>query len=379
MDFFLTRRQQELINMVQDLMTNEIGPSLLGPSDPEGFDYDLVQKLARHNLVCPIVPKEYGGLGLDRFTTALIMEEIAAGHPGLAAVVAATLHAAEPIILAGTQDQKERFLPSLIGRKAGLASFALTEPSGGSDLTRMETYAVKKGQAFFINGSKDYIINAPVANFISLIAATDQTRNKASIRVFIIPGELPGLIIGKRHTTSGLNYAAISEVIFDNTRLEESCVIREDEAGSGYLLINQTFDRGRAMVAAISVGIARRAIEAAIKFAEDREQFGTQIKNHQAVAFTLADMATDIEMARLLYWKAGWLIDQGGDYSTASAMAKLASSQIAQRVTCGEADILGARAYEKGTLLEQLVRDARVLSTIEGTNNINRLLIASQL
>lgn len=360
-------------------MQKEISPSLLDPGDPELFDWCPIQKLARHNLVCPIVPKEYGGLGLDRFTTALIMEEIAAEHPGLAALVAATLHAAEPIILAGSKEQKERFLPNLTGKKAGLASFALTEPSGGSDLTKMNTCAIKKGPAFFINGNKDYIINAPVASFISLIAATDQTRNKASIRVFIIPGELPGLIIGKRHTTSGLNYAAISEVIFDNTRLEESCVIREEEAGSGYLLLNQTFDRGRAMVAAISVGIARRAIETAIEFAENREQFGSQIKNHQAVAFTLADMATDVEMARLLYWKASWLIDQGGDYSTASAMAKLASSQIAQRVTCGAADILGAQAYEKGTLLEQLVRYARVLTTIEGTSNINRLLIASQL
>ena len=360
-------------------MEKEISPSLLVPRATEGFDWDLVRKLARHNLVCPIVPKEYGGLGLDRFTTALIMEVIAAGHPGLAAVVAATLHAAEPIILAGSREQKERFLPSLTGRKAGLASFALTEPGGGSDLTKMETCAIKKDSAFFINGCKDYIINAPVASFISLIAATDHSRNKSSIRVFIIPVDLPGLKIGKRHTTSGLNYAAISEVIFDNTRLDESHVIREDEAGSGYLLLNQTFDRGRAMVAAISVGIARRAMEAAVEFAEEREQFGTRIKHHQAVAFALADMATDIEMARLLYWKAGWLIDQGGDYSTASAMAKLASSHIAQRVTCQAADIIGARAYEKGSLLEQLVRDARVLSTIEGTSNINRLLIASQL
>ncbi|MGE5390974.1 MAG: acyl-CoA dehydrogenase family protein [Deltaproteobacteria bacterium] len=379
MDLSLTRKQQELINKVQKLMQEDIAPSLLSPREPEGFDWSPVQILARHNLVCPIVPKEYGGLGLDRFTTALVMEEIAAGHPGLAAVVAATLHAAEPIILAGSPEQKERFLPNLTGKKACLASFALTESSGGSDLTKMETCAVKKGRAFLINGSKDYIINASIASFISLISATDHTRPKASIRVFIVPGELSGLKIGKRHLTSGLNYAAISEVIFDNTRLDESNVIREDEAGSGYLLLNQTFDRGRAMVAAISVGIARRALEAAIEFAEEREQFGTMIKNHQAVAFTLADMATEIEMARLLYWKAGWLIDQGGDYSTASSMAKLASSHIAQRVTCEAADITGARAYEKGSLLEQLVRDARVLSTIEGTSNINRLLISSQL
>jgi len=379
MDFSLTRKQQELIGRVQELMQQEISPSLLDPRDTDVFDWSLVQKLAAHNLVCPIVPKEYGGLGLDRFTTALLMEEIAAGHPGLAAVVAATLHAAEPIILAGSQGQKERFIPCLTGKKASVASFALTEPRGGSDLTNMETCAMKKGKVFAITGTKDYVINAPVASFISLIAATDHSKNKASIRVFIVPGDLPGLKIGKKRQTSGLNYAAISQIIFDNTRIDESDVIKEDEAGSGYLLLNQTFDRGRAMVAAISVGIARRALEAAIDFAEEREQFGTKIKNHQAVAFTLADMATEIEMARLLYWKAGWLIDKGGDYSTASSMAKLASSHIAQRVTCQAADIVGARAYEKGSLLEQLVRDARVLSTIEGTSNINRLLISSQL
>lgn len=379
MDLSLSRKQQELICRVKDLMQNEISPCLFNVHDPEVFDWSLVEKLAAHNLVCPIVPKEFGGLGLDHFTMAMIMEEIAAGHPGIAAVVAATLHAAEPIILAGTQQQKELFLPTLTGKKAGLASFAMTEPRGGSDLTNMQTFAQKKGIAFLITGTKDYIINAPVASFISLIATTDHSKGKAAIRVFIVPGDLPGLKIGKKHQTAGLNYAAIAEVIFDNARIYETNVIKQGEAGSGYLLVNETFDRGRAMVAAISVGIARRAMEAAIEFAEEREQFGTRIKNHQAVAFTLADMATEIEMARLLYWKASWLIDKGGDYSTTSSMAKLASSHIAQRATCEASDIMGARAYEKGSLLEQLVRDARVLSTIEGTSNINRLLIASQL
>ncbi len=243
----------------------------------------------------------------------------------------------------------------------------------------MKTCAVKKNNKFYITGSKNYVINAPVARFISLIAATGYKNNKASIRIFLVPGDTPGLKLGKKHYTSGLNYAAISELIFDNTCVDETNVIRENEAGSGYLLLTQTFDRGRAMVAAISVGIARAAMEDAITFAEERKQFGTSIKNHQAVSFALADMATRIEMTRLLYWKACWLIDNGGDYSAASAMAKLASSHIAQQVTCEAADIIGARAYEKGSLLEQLVRDARVLSTIEGTSNIQRILIASQL
>lgn len=379
MDFSLNTRQRKLVEMVRELVNAELKPHLLSSPVSNGFDWKLIRRLAEHNLVCPTVPEEYGGRGLDRLTTALLMEEIAAGHPGVAAVIAATLHAVEPILLAGSDEQKARFLPVLTGKDAGLAAFALTEASGGSDLSIMRTCAIWKERGFYLNGAKDYVINAPVASWTAVIGATSGGQQKASMRVFLLEQNKEGWSMVKQRETSGLNYAPIGEIKFENVFIEESSVIKGKEAGSGYLLLTQTFDRGRAMVGAISVGIARAALETALEFAESRVQFGTSIKNHQAIAFSLADMATRVEMARLMTYKACWLIDKGGDYSAASAMAKVVGSETAQQATCAAADILGARGYEKGSLVEQLVRDARVLSTIEGTNNMQRAVIASQL
>lgn len=379
MDLSLTKLQKELVEAIRGIADQELRPTALTNSAEKGFKWDAIRSLARLNLVCPTVPKEYGGRGLDLFTTGLVVEEIASVNPGAAAVIAATLHAAEPIILAGTEEQKQSFLPGLTGKKAGLAAFALTEPTGGSDLNAMTSMAVPGQNGYRLNGCKDYVINADVANFTSVIAATDLKTPKPSLRVFVVPDQTPGLTVDHIYNTSGINFARIGRLCFKDAMIEKGNVIKSREAGSGYLLLTQTFDVGRALVSALAVGIARAALEAALHFADQRIQFGTAIKNHQGVAFTLADMATQIEMARLMTWKACWLIDRGGDYSSASAMAKLASSNIAQQVTCAAADIMGARAYERGNLVEQLVRDARVLSTIEGTNNIQKAVIASLL
>lgn len=382
MDFSLNNKQRKVVELVRELVTDEIKPSLLASSSPydNSFDWNLIRKLAEYNLVCPTIPQDFGGIGLDRLTTALVMEEIAAGHAGLAAVIAATLHAVEPVLLAGTPEQKDKYLPVLAGKNAGVAAFALTEASGGSDLAMMSTCAVRAPEGhYYVNGIKDYVINAPVASWMAVIAATSPENKKLSLRVLLIDKNNQGVYPGRKRETSGLNYAPIGEIQFKNALIRKNNIIKGSETGSGYLLLTQTFDRGRAMVGAISVGIARAALDAALAFAEERVQFGTILKHHQAVAFTLADMAARIEMARLMTFKACWLIDKGEDYSAASAMAKVTASETAQFVTCAGADILGARGYEKGSLIEQLVRDARVLSTIEGTNNMQRMVIASQL
>jgi len=379
MDFSLNSYQKELVFRTREV-AGEIKRIALSPDfSAEQFEEKIVRILARNNLLCPTIPKEYGGLGLDRFTTALVIEEIAAGFPSAAAVVDATIHAAEPILLAGSSRQKEAYFPLLIGDNAGLASFALTEAAGGSDLFLMQTTAAKSGDGFLLNGTKDWVINVAQAKFVAVIAAIDENKKKSSLRVFIVPQSTPGLKLGVKRETIGLEFAYIGEIIFDQAYIDKSNVIKSDEAGSGYLLLTQTFDLGRAMVGATSVGIARAAYETALEYAGNRVQFGTSIMNHQAIAFALADMATKIEMARLITWKACWLMDQGGDYSVVSAMAKVAASTIAQEVTALAADILGAKGSEKGSFIEQLVRDARVLTTIEGTNNIQKLFISSQL
>jgi len=379
MDFSLNKQQHDLVLMTREI-AGEIKSIALNPDfSTEQFETKIVRLLAQNNLLCPTIPKEYGGRGLNRFTTALIIEEIAAGFPSAAAVIDATIHAIEPILLAGSKWQQEEYLPMLAGANAGRASFALTESTGGSDLSLITTKAVKEGEGFLLNGSKDWVINAARAKFIAVIAAIESSRKKADLRVFIVPQSARGLKMGVKRNTIGLDYAYIGEIIFDQAYIDKSNVIKSDEAGSGYLLLTQTFDLGRAMVGATSVGIARAAYETALEYAENRLQFGTSIRNHQAIAFALADMATKIEMARLITWKACWLMDNGGDYSAVSSMAKVAASTIAQEVTTQAADILGAKGCEKGAFIEQLVRDARILTTIEGTNNMQKLVISSQL
>ncbi len=381
MDFSLNDRQKQLVMQVRELVEQEIKPYVLvnSFSRQQEFDWYLVNQLSELNLVCPTIPVEYGGLGLDIFTTALVIEEIAAGCPGLAAVVDTNVHAVQPILLAGSSSQKERYLPLLTGKNVRIASFAVTEPSGGSDINSMQTYANKTRRGFVLNGCKDYIFNAPQADFISVFAMTDKLHKKASLRCFIIPARTTGVTIGSTRDIAALEYAHIAEVLFDNAVIESDMVIKLDESYSGYLLLSQTLDIGRVVVGATSVGIARAAYELAYEYAENRLQFGKKIKNHQAVAYDLVEMATKIEMARLMTWKACWLIDQGDDYTIASAMAKLSASIIAQEVTGIAADILASRAFEKGSVSEQLLRDARVLSTVEGTNNIQRNIIASLL
>lgn len=381
MDLSLDAKQLEYIELIKELGREKIVPysSTLDNSADAAFDWQFIKFLGEHNLVCPTIPAEYGGLGLDHFTTALIMEEIAALCPGLAAVVDTNVHAVEPLLLAGSERQKEQFLPALTGKDAGLAAFALTEPAGGSDISNMTTNADKRPWGYVINGKKDYVLNAPLASFILLFAFTDNDNKKNSMRAFIVPTGTPGCTVGPAHSLSTLDYAQTASISFENVNLPYDLIIKEQEICSGYLLMGQTLDLGRALVGATSVGIARAAYELAREFADNRLQNGISIGNHQVIAHMLADMATKIELARLMTWKASWLIDQGGDYTVPSAMAKVTASTYAQQVTAMASDIIGARAFEKDSFIERLVRDARVLSTIEGTNNIQKNLIASLL
>lgn len=381
MDFSVNREQQDLINMVRDLTEGKIRPYASSHDFTEETDFDryLIGLLGEHNLICPTIPTKYGGLGLDIFSTALVVEEIAAASPGLAAVLNANIHAVVPLILGGSSEQKARFLPMLTGPSARLAAFALTEASGGSDIETMSTLAKKSDQGYFMTGQKDYIINASEADIICVFAATDPLQKRSSQRCFILPGQTPGLSVGPLRRMAVLDYARICSINFDNAWIDADQVIKGDESYSGYLLLQQTFDIGRVLVGATAVGFARAAYEIADKFAGERSQFGKPIKQHQSVTHNLVEMYRQIEMARLMTWKACWLIDRGEDYTVASALAKISGSLAAQKVTGMATDILGARAFEKGSLIEELTRSARVLSVLEGTNNVQRNTVAALL
>lgn len=378
-DFNINPEQKELVEEVRALAQSLIAP-LAGQLDKAGdntFDFGPVKTLAESNLLTPTVPKEYGGRGLDYFSTALMLEELGAASAGVATVVAANIHAASPIILAGTGRQKEIFLSSQTASEPNLAAFALTEPDSGSDIAAVATLAEKTNGGWEINGVKDFVINGGVAHFTTLFAATDMQNKKAGMMAFIIPSVTPGLRVGAVRNKMGIRYARTVELIL------EKAVVAGDLAigpkGGAYLLLMQTFDRGRALSGAIGVGIARAAYEFALQFSKERHQFGKLVFSQQAISFTLAELAIKIESARLLVWKACWLIDNDLDYTLASSMAKIAGSQVAQEVAAAAMDICGGRGYLKQYPVERYLRDSRVLSLIEGTNHIQKAIIASLL
>lgn len=374
-------QQKELVRTIHELCEQEIKPYYLSKDFARDYDFDwhLLELLGELNLICPTVPVEYGGLGLDIFTVVLIMEEISTVCPSLATIIETNIHFTQPLLLAGSDRQKEEILPKLTGKKACINSFALTEPTGGSDINSMTTCAERISDSFLINGRKDYVINAPEAEYISLFAFTDPSHKKSTMRCFVLPRSTPGIRIGTLRDMSVLDYVRQAEIIFDNVKVTQDMVLKEEAPYSGYFLLTQTFDSGRVLTAATSVGIAQAAYKLTRDFANQRIQFNRKIIHHQAISYALVDMATKIEMARLLTWKACQLILQGEDFTIASAMAKLSATTIAQEVTAAAADILGASSLIKGSLINRLCNDARMLSIVEGTNNIQRNIIASLL
>lgn len=391
-DFSLTAEQEKLVEELRGLVTRKIAFSSL-EFDRIGdrtFDFSLAKILAELNLLTPTIPRDYGGRGLDYFTTALVLEELSAGCAGLAAVVTANIHAASPIILGGTTSQKESFLSLLTNPHVNLAAFALTESGSGSDIGEMKTFAAPLSQEgcnaaagpdssgqWLVNGSKDYVINGGVAKFISLFATTDPRNIRGSMMAFIVPSGTPGMSVGAVRNKMGIRYANTVQLVFDTLIVHREFVI--GRPGSAYLLLMQTFDRGRSLAGAVGVGIARAAFDYALKYSKERVQFGNPVYSYQGISFTLADLATKIEAARMLVWKACWLIDRELDYTMASSMAKLAGSRVAVEAASAAMEICGGGGYMVGHPVEKYLRDARVMPLIEGTDHIQKAVIASLL
>lgn len=378
-DFSLSQEQEQLVEEVRDLAAKHIAPvaGKLDDSGDQQFDFGPAEILAGRNLLTPTVPVEYGGRGLNYFSTALVAEELGAVCAGAATVVMANIHAASPIILAGSEKQKKTFLPLLSASRPHLAALALTEPEAGSDVAAMSTVAVEKDGVWEVSGEKVFVINGGVASFTTLFAMADRHKDKAGMMAFIVPRDMPGFKVGEVHNKMGIRYARTTSLLLRKTPVPESLAI--GKKGTAYLLLMQTFDRGRALVGAVGVGIARAAYEFALQFSKQRHQFERPIFSRQAISFALADLATKIESTRLLVWKACWLIDNDLDYTMASSMAKIAGSQVAQEAAAAAMDICGGRGYLKEYPLEKYLRDARALSLLEGTNYIQRVIIASQL
>ena len=377
MDFALTEEQLLVKQNAREFAEKEIAPQLEELEREGEFPRQLVKRLGELGYLGMVVPAEYGGSGLDYLTYLLAVEEFSRVDSGAAMSVG--LHnslAAPPLLDFGTEEQKRKYLPGVASGEL-LAAFALTEPEAGSDAANVQATAVPDGDGWVINGTKNFISNGSVADFVILFVMTDRERGARGITGFVVDTDRPGFRVGTVEKKMGTKLCPAAEIIFEDYRAPK--VSQLGELNSGFRVAMQTLDGGRVSVGAQCVGLAEAAFEAALGYARERVQFGKPIAKFQAIQWMLADMRTEIDAARALTWYACWLKDQGKRYSRQAAEAKLFSSEMANRVAHRAMQIHGGYGYMEDYPVEKIFRDARITSIFEGTNEIQRLVIASDL
>jgi len=373
----LTEDQRSLQQLVRDFAKKEIAPRAASYDHSEEFPWDNVKGLAALGLMGMPVPEEYGGAGLDTLSYVLAVEEISKACAATGAVM--SIHTSAgilPILLFGTQAQKERYVPDLAeGRKVG--AFALTEPNAGSDAGAVTTTAKPDAGGYVLNGTKCFISNAGPAEIYCVFAKTTPGRGVKGITGFIVEKGTPGFRIGKKEEKMGIRASATAELIFDNCRIPAEN--RLGQEGEGFKIAMVVLDSARIGVGAQAVGIAQAAYEEALAYAKVREQFGKPIAANQAVGFMLADMAIQIEAARQLVHHAARLKDAAVPFGKEAAMCKTFASDIAVQVALDAIQILGGYGYSREYPVERLLRDAKITQIYEGTNQIQRVVIANQI
>ncbi len=376
-DFELSEEQQAFRDLARDFTRQEIIPRARQADESGEFPLEVLRRAHQAGLLNLEVPEEYGGAGLGAFEVALIAEEMGAGCAGITTSLLGNGLALLPILLFGSAEQKVRFLPAFCAEPR-LAAFCLTEPGAGSDASAVSTVARREGGEYVLDGVKTFITNGGLASLYTVIASTDRSRGARGLSAFVVPADTPGLSTGKKERKMGQRASDTREVIFEGVRIPAEN--RLGKEGEGFRILVETLNRARVGVAAIGVGLARAAFEAARDYAHQRVQFGKPIASYQAVQFMLADMAIGVETARLLTWRAARAYDRGeAEAERLSAMAKCYASDTAMRITTDAVQILGGYGYMQDYPVEKFMRDAKLLQIYEGTNQIQRLIIARRL
>ncbi len=375
-DFSLTEDQVALQDMAREFAEKEMRPKAAAYDQGHDFPEEVMRKAFEVGFLTCTVPAEYGGGGLGDFETALISEELARGCAGMYTTMMANSLAFTPIVLFGTDEQKKLFFAPFTKGMA-FASYCLTEREAGSDTSAIRTTARKAGADYVLNGSKCFITNGGVASLYTVFANAAPGKGARGLSVFIVPRGTPGLSVGKVEDKMGQRASNTSELFFEDVRVPaENRLGRE---GQGFVVAMRTFDKTRAAVGAAGVGIARAALEYAIDYAKTRVQFGKPIASFQATAFKIAQMAMEVDAARLLVWRAAWLMDHGQTCGAQSAMAKCFGSDVGMRTALEALQIFGGYGYMRDYPIEKLVRDAKLLQIYEGTNEIQRLVISREV
>jgi acyl-CoA dehydrogenase len=376
--FALTEEQKALQQLAREFAEREIRPKAAAYDEHSTHPTDVIAKAHEVGLMNPHIPEEYGGLGLPGFDGMLVGEELSWGCSGIAVSIVVNTLGAGPVLLAGSDEQKRKWLPPLLDEPI-LCSFGLTEPDAGSDVARIKTTAERRGDEYVLNGSKTFITNAGHAAWTVVFAKTDASKGHRGLSAFIVPMDSPGVTVEKHLDKMGQRATDTSAFSLQDVAVPAGNRIGEE--GDGFKVAMQTLDFTRPGTAAGAVGVAQAALDYAVEYAKERVTFDVPIAMHQGVNFLVADMATEIEAARLLVWQAAWMLDSGyGRRATLySSFAKRFAADTAMKVTTDAVQVFGGYGYIKEYPAEKLMRDAKLFQIYEGTSQIQRLVIAREI
>ncbi|MDD4910285.1 MAG: acyl-CoA dehydrogenase family protein [Candidatus Omnitrophica bacterium] len=377
MDYLLTEEQKMIRDLCRQIARDKIKPVAAKYDASEEFPWDMMKILAQSDLFAIFIPAEYGGMGGGVLDLCIATEELSRACGGISVCYAASALGTFPIILFGTDEQKKKYLPPLAkGEK--IAAFGITEPAAGSDASAIQTTAKKSGDHYILNGTKHFITNGGEAEIYVIIAMTDKAKGARGASAFIVEKGTPGFTFGKKEDKLGIRASATRELVFTDCKIPAANLLSKE--GMGFIVTMHTFDKSRPGVAAQALGIAQGALDEAVKYSTEREQFGKSIASFQGIQWMLADMATEVEAARALVYSVARHVDAGvKNVSKESAMAKLFASDVAMKVTTDAVQILGGYGYMKEYPVEKHMRDAKITQIYEGTNQIQRNIIALQL
>ncbi|MFZ4739331.1 MAG: acyl-CoA dehydrogenase family protein [Bradymonadia bacterium] len=375
-DFKLTSEQEQLRQLAHDFAANEIRPVARHHDETGEYPHAVLKKAWELGLMNTHIPESCGGLGLGTFEGVLIAEENGWGCTGISTAMEANTLAEVPVIVAGTEAQKKKYLGRMID-ECLFCAYCVTEPDAGSDVVGGRTRAELRGDKYILNGEKMWITNGDKANWYFVLAKTDPTAGHRGMTAFIVDRDSPGIEVSQKLWNMGQRASDTRGIKF--TDVEVPVENRLGPEGEGFKIAMKAFDKTRPLVAGAAVGLARAAFEYAADYAKDRKSFGQPLYNHQAVAFMLADMAKDIEAARLLVWLSGWTIDQGVRNTKHAAMAKCFAADAAHRIASDAVQIHGGNGFNCEYPVEKLLRDSKIFQIYEGTSQIQRVIIAREL
>ncbi len=377
--FDLTEEQRNMQEMAHEFAEKEMRPVAHDYDEKEEFPWPVLRKAQDVGLLTYALPEEYGGAGVtSHVTDCIVQEELFWGCAGMGTSMGGIMLGALPILLAGNDAQKKKYLTMLTQKKKDgspmLGAYALTEPEAGSDAASIRTSAKKVEGGYVLNGTKHFITNGGIADVYTVFATRDPSLGADGIDAFIVEGSFAGVKPGKKEKKMGIRASHTAQVHFEDVFVPEEN--RLGQEGDGFVIAMQTFDHSRPVVAAGAVGVARAAFDFALAYSLERKQFGRPIAKQQAIQFMLADMATEIQAARLLCWNAAWLLDQDEPNTKESSMAKAYAADIAMKVTTDAVQIVGGMGYMRDYPVEKFMRDAKIMQIYEGTSQIQRLVLA---